>query len=79
MPQAPESESRTRQTRIDPRLTAVGWKAAPTCEQPEARKLATSAVPELPTTAGPADYEVGPHRLETTQCPQHGRLEPQAD
>src|SRR2546430_8440848 len=56
MPQAPESESRTRKTRIDPRLTAVGWKAAPTCEQREARKLATSAVPELPTTAGPADY-----------------------
>ena len=56
MPQTPESESRTRKTRIDPRLTAAGWKAAPTCEQPEARELATSAVPELPTTAGPADY-----------------------
>src|SRR5207244_3551226 len=53
---APESEFRTRTTRIDPRLTVAGWKPAPTCEQPEARELTASAVPELPTTAGPADY-----------------------
>ncbi|HEV2174229.1 MAG TPA: DEAD/DEAH box helicase family protein, partial [Nitrospira sp.] len=39
-----------------PRLVAAGWKYAPTCEQPKARQLAHSAVPELPTTAGPADY-----------------------
>lgn len=56
MPQAQESESRTRKTRVDPRLTAAGWKPAATCEQPEARELAASAMPELPTAAGPADY-----------------------
>src|SRR5579864_3289702 len=56
MPKAPESEDRTRKNRVDPRLTAAGWKAAPTCEQPEAHNLIASAVPELPTKAGPADY-----------------------
>src|SRR5579864_8661238 len=56
MPQAPESESRTRKTRIDLRLSAAGWKASRTYEQHEACKLTTSAVPEVPTTAGPADY-----------------------
>jgi type I restriction enzyme R subunit len=41
---------------VDPRLLAAGWKAAASCEQPQARQLVASAVPELPTTAGPADY-----------------------
>jgi type I restriction enzyme, R subunit len=56
MSQESESESRTRKSRVDPRLTSAGWKAAPTCEQAQARELVASAVPELPTTAGPADY-----------------------
>lgn len=51
-----EGEATTRTTRVDPRLNGAGWTIVPSCEQPVARGLKHSAVKELPTTIGPADY-----------------------
>jgi type I restriction enzyme R subunit len=50
-----ESEKRTRQTRIDPRLKAAGWSVVPfTTSDPTS--YSNAAVEEFETTNGPADY-----------------------
>lgn len=51
-----ESEDLTRKSRVDPRLEAAGWKVVPTAPLQEARELSASAVRELETPNGPADY-----------------------
>jgi type I restriction enzyme R subunit len=51
-----ESEAVTRRKRIDPRLSAAGWRVAPFSEAFVANPPAGHAVEEWPTTAGPADY-----------------------
>jgi type I restriction enzyme R subunit len=51
-----EGEALTRKSRVDPRLEAAGWKVAPTAPLEKARALSASAVQELETPNGPADY-----------------------
>lgn len=52
----PELEARTRRDRIDPRLTAAGWKVTPLTPGYAASPPSASAVVEWPTGNGPADY-----------------------
>ncbi len=51
-----ESEAVTRRKRIDPRLSAAGWRVAPFSNAFVNSPPAGRAVEEWPTTAGPADY-----------------------
>lgn len=51
-----EREVQTRQARLDPRLKAAGWDVVPTADFDQATQLNHSAVVELPTAIGPADY-----------------------
>src|SRR5437016_2895944 len=51
-----ESERRTRNVRIDPKLTAAKWTVAAPVSLERAQRLSSTAVRELPTPAGPADY-----------------------
>ena len=51
-----ESEDKTRKSRVDPRLEAAGWKVVSTSPLQKARMLSRSAIEELETPNGPADY-----------------------
>jgi len=51
-----ESEWQTRKKRIDSRLKALGWKIRPYSEKLNLDTLTATAVEELPTKNGPADY-----------------------
>jgi type I restriction enzyme R subunit len=51
-----ESERRTRKSRIDPRLTASGWKIAPFDADRPLSQYDRHAIEEYPTANGPADY-----------------------
>lgn len=51
-----ELEQATRQTRIDPRLTAAGWAVTPFDPAMPKAIPSQKAVEEWPTAAGPADY-----------------------
>lgn len=51
-----EGEAETRKVRLDPRLKAAGWEVVPTAPLDQATQLHHSAVVELPTDIGPADY-----------------------
>lgn len=53
---AREGEDVTRSSRLDPKVQASGWKLVGPKTIDEAKKLRASAVRELPTLAGPADY-----------------------
>ncbi len=53
---AHEAEALTRTTRVDPKLRASGWKPVGPTTFDRAIRLQASAVRELPTLAGPADY-----------------------
>src|SRR6266545_2566086 len=53
---AREGEALTRTTRLDPKIKASGWKVVPSRSLDRAASLQASAVRELPTLAGPADY-----------------------
>lgn len=51
-----ERESETRRERIDPRLEAAGWRVAESAAMTPDTSLWPTALPELPTNDGPADY-----------------------
>ena len=51
-----ERESETRRTRIDPKLEAAGWRVVDSPAMTPETSLWPSALPELPTNDGPADY-----------------------
>src|SRR4051812_19145841 len=51
-----ERESETRRSRIDPRLEAAGWRVVGSRATTPETSLWPSAIPELPTSDGPADY-----------------------
>ena len=51
-----ERESDTRRTRIDPKLEAAGWRVVDSPAMTPETSLWPSALPELPTNDGPADY-----------------------
>jgi type I restriction enzyme R subunit len=51
-----ESESETRQTRIDPKLFEQGWEVVPFDPDRPLVAYTNHAVTEFPTAAGPADY-----------------------
>jgi type I restriction enzyme R subunit len=51
-----EAEAVTRRRRIDPKLTTAGWHVVPLTTLEQAKCLAASAVTELETAHGPADY-----------------------
>jgi len=51
-----ESERSTRQSRIDPRLEAAGWKITAFRPGLDLERLSNHAVTEYPTENGPADY-----------------------
>src|SRR4051812_16257248 len=51
-----ESEWQTRKERIDARLRNQGWKIIPYSAAPDLTQLDRTAVEELPTANGPADY-----------------------
>jgi type I restriction enzyme, R subunit len=53
---AREGEALTRTSRIDPKVKASGWKIVPPTTLDKAKSLRASAVRELLTPAGPADY-----------------------
>jgi type I restriction enzyme R subunit len=53
---SPESERRTRQARIDPKLRACGWTVVPFNPGKKLSAYDRHAVTEFPTTNGPADY-----------------------
>lgn len=53
---AREGEALTRTSRLDPKIKASGWTVVPPTTLERARSLRSSAVRELPTLAGPADY-----------------------
>lgn len=54
---SPELERETRKKRIDPRLSAAGWRIMPFVEgAPLAKYGSAAAVEEFETDAGPADY-----------------------
>jgi type I restriction enzyme R subunit len=53
---AREGEAATRSVRLDPKLEASGWKLSHSVPVEQARRLTATAVKELPTSAGPADY-----------------------
>lgn len=56
LPPRQESERRTRQARIDPRLAAQGWKVVPFDAKASLSKYSRHALTEYPTVNGPADY-----------------------
>jgi type I restriction enzyme R subunit len=49
-------ERQTRRQRIDPRLRAAGWDVAPFNRPTELSSYRNTAIEELETDAGPADY-----------------------
>jgi type I restriction enzyme R subunit len=51
-----ERESETRRRRIDPKLEAAGWRVVDSPAMTPDTSLWPSALPELPTNDGPADY-----------------------
>ncbi len=51
-----ESESKTRRTRIDPKLVEQGWKVVPFDPSLPRIAYANHAVTAFPTANGPADY-----------------------
>lgn len=51
-----ESEQRTRKERIDPKLIAAGWNVEPYPRMSVGTALWPTAIEELPTHDGPADY-----------------------
>ncbi len=51
-----ELERETRRIRIDPKLEAAGWTVAPSTQVTPETSLFASAITELPTADGPADY-----------------------
>lgn len=51
-----ESERLTRKKRIDPKLTALGWKVVPFSESADLASYSRHAIEEYPTANGPADY-----------------------
>src|SRR5581483_405232 len=51
-----EGEAATRAVRLDPKLEAAGWKLSRAVPIGDAQRLSATAVCELPTLAGPADY-----------------------
>jgi type I restriction enzyme R subunit len=51
-----ESEDLTRRSRVDPKLEGAGWRVAPTVPIEHAKRLKATAVRELETRNGPADY-----------------------
>ncbi|MHB8894945.1 MAG: type I restriction endonuclease subunit R [Candidatus Geothermincolia bacterium] len=51
-----ESEWQTRKKRIDSRLKALGWAIRPFSDKLNLETLTATAVEELPTKNGPADY-----------------------
>ena len=51
-----ESERRTRESRIDPRLKSAGWEIAAFRPDLDLARLSKHAVTEYPTDNGPADY-----------------------
>lgn len=53
---AREGEALTRTSRLDPKIKASGWTVVPPTTLERAKSLSSSAVRELPTLAGPADY-----------------------
>ncbi len=53
---AHEGEALTRTSRLDPKVKASGWTIVPPTTLDKAKSLRASAVRELPTLAGPADY-----------------------
>lgn len=53
---AREGEALTRTSRLDPKIEASGWTVVPPTTLERAKSLSSSAVRELPTLAGPADY-----------------------
>jgi type I restriction enzyme, R subunit len=53
---AREGEAATRSVRLDPKLEASGWKLSGSVPVEQAQQLTATAVRELPTSAGPADY-----------------------
>jgi type I restriction enzyme, R subunit len=55
-----ESEKTTRRLRIDPRLTAAGWRVVPFA--PTAISGSAVAIEEYETELGPADYVLADHR-----------------
>ncbi len=53
---AHEGEAATRSVRLDPKLEAAGWKLSRSVPLEDAQGLSATAVREVPTLAGPADY-----------------------
>ncbi len=53
---AQESERRTRQRRIDPKLQAWGWNVVPFDPKTPISAYRRHAIEEYPTANGPADY-----------------------
>ena len=51
-----ELEKETRRRRIDPKLEAAGWRVVDSPAMTPETSLWPSALPELPTNDGPADY-----------------------
>ena len=51
-----ERESDTRLRRIDPKLEAAGWAVAQSAQMTPETSLWPTALTELPTLDGPADY-----------------------
>src|SRR5436190_1505191 len=51
-----ERESVTRQGRIDPKLEAAGWTVVESAKMTPETALRPTAITELPTALGPADY-----------------------
>jgi type I restriction enzyme R subunit len=51
-----ESERRTRKSRIDPKLKALGWRVVPFDASTSLTALDGCAIEEYPTENGPADY-----------------------
>src|SRR5690349_4520514 len=51
-----ESEWQTRKQRIDDRLKRLGWTIVPVSRSLDLTVLDKTAVEELPTANGPADY-----------------------
>jgi len=51
-----ETERRTRETRIDPKLREAGWEIVPATPGLDLERLTHHAITEYGTDAGPADY-----------------------
>jgi len=52
----PESEWKTRRTRIEPKLSSAGWSVVPFDTSKALANYHGCAIEEYPTSAGPADY-----------------------